>query len=487
MRWDAAAFALRAAAVALVVAGLASWRVGTAGPNVVLIVIDTLRADHVGAYGYARPTSPSLDGLAASGTRFTRAYAPSSWTGASVASIMTGLYPEVHGLKLHNSVLSAELPRLAESFHDAGYETAAISANPAFVTPELGFDQGFRRFQMLHGPPTTEADGGDIIWADPTMTQLVKVATANRVTDAALAWLHGLRGAPFFLYLHYFDPHAGYFPPPEYASRFGADPRSVFAGPRQRIAMWSGRAPENPDDLATLIALYDGEVAFTDAEIGRLLATLSSLITTPTIVVVTADHGEEFGDHGGLQHGRTLFEEQLRVPLIVAAIGGASGSDSRAGVLAHGRDPLGLSAGSLIETPFSLVDLWALLAGITGVAPTPGKPALTLGDLATVRESSPIFADLATVGRLHRWAEITDPWKLIVNRDRTLSLYDLAADPHEQHDRATDEPGRARSLRADLASRNAACVAQRTGSGPRELRPLSDERRERLRALGYVR
>ena len=150
--------ALSTAAAALVVTALAGWRVGAGGPNVVLIVIDTLRADHLGVYGYERPTSPQLDAFAATGVRFARAYAPSSWTGASVASILTGRYPEVHGVKLHTSVLADGVPRLPEAFREAGYDTGAISANPAFVTPEMGLGLGFRRFEVLHGPPTTRTD-----------------------------------------------------------------------------------------------------------------------------------------------------------------------------------------------------------------------------------------------------------------------------------------------------------------------------------------
>ena len=150
----------------------------------------------------------------------------------------------------------------------------------------------------------------------------------------------------------------------------------------------------------------------------------------------------------------------------------------------HGVD---LPAGSVVQTPFSLVDLWALLAGSTGVASTPGKAPLTVAGLTAASDPAPIFADLATVGRLHRWALIADPWKLIVARDRTLALYDLETDPHEQTDRAVTEAARARELRSALAERNASCVAERKGAAPARIRPLSDERRERLRALGYLR
>lgn len=456
------------ALVALAVTIRTARPVAPAGPNVLLIVVDTLRADHLGAYGYDRPTSPHLDALASRGARFARAYAPSSWTGASVASILTGLYPRVHGMERHTSDLGARWPRLPAAFQDAGYATGAISANPAFVTPEVGFGGGFESFDLLHGAPANPGDVGDHIWANPDMTALVHVAAANKVTDAALAWIRRHHNESYFLYLHYFDPHAGYYPPPEYARKLGVDPTSPLAGRQQRTVMFAGRPPADPATLATLIGLYDGEIAFTDAEIGRLLTEVAPLITRPTIVVVTADHGEEFGEHGGLQHGKTLFEEQIRVPLVIARLGGDE------------------AAAEVIETPFSLCDLWPLLAGMTGVPTRPGSAALALADLAGTPASSPVFADLATVGRLHRWATVAEHQKLIVTRERTSLLFDLQRDPREQVNRASAEPAHVRRLRRALMRQRASWVAERRGATPAPAVSWSQERLERLRALGYA-
>ena len=183
-------------------------------PNVLVIVIDTLRADHLGSYGYGLETSPYLDGLARAGTRFTTARAPSSWTGSSVASLLTGLSPLEHGFERHDSVLPEARATMPEAFRNAGYETVAFSANPAFVTPQVGFAQGFDRFDVLHGKEVARGSGGDFQWGDAAMNTLVEVAAADQVTDTALTWFRERpTDQPFFAYLHYFDPHAGYFPP----------------------------------------------------------------------------------------------------------------------------------------------------------------------------------------------------------------------------------------------------------------------------------
>jgi arylsulfatase A-like enzyme len=173
--------------------------------------------------------------LARSGVRFANAYATSSWTGASVASIMTGLYPAVHGLETGTSVLASGLTTLAEEFRSAGYSTAAFSANPLFVVPEMGLAQGFERFDVLHGPPADYSKNIDAVPTEVGGQTMVQVAKADLLTDRALAWVTepGRGRRPFFLYVHYFDPHGGYFPPHEYAARFGVAPDAPLAGAAQ--------------------------------------------------------------------------------------------------------------------------------------------------------------------------------------------------------------------------------------------------------------
>jgi arylsulfatase A-like enzyme len=457
----------RLLAALLVLAGLASLRT-VVRPSVLLVVVDTLRADHLGCYGYARPTSPNLDALAARGVRFAEARSASSWTGASVATILTGLYPAVHGLERYTSALSPALVTMAEGFREAGYETAAFSANPAAVVPEVGFGQGFGRFDVLHGPEVGPTEGLDVVPGDPLLKTRVLVATADVVTDAALAWIRTHARAPFFAYVHYFDPHAGYFPPPEYAARFGVAPHAPMAGKAQWPVIARRRVPLFPGVLTTLVALYDGEIAFTDAEVGRLLAGVGDAVRSPTLLVVTADHGEEFGEHGGLQHGYMLWEEQLHVPLILAG----------AGVPSHG----------VVETPVSLVDLWPTIADLTGLEAVPDAAVRSWRGLIAGRPGGPappLYADLESDGGAHTRAEMDGRWKLLRNTDGTVSLYDLAADPAERHDLRVREPERARALAERLQARDAAARVARAHAEPGAV-PLSAARRARLKALGYI-
>jgi arylsulfatase A-like enzyme len=459
---------LRLLAAALVVTALAGLG-PAAPPNVLLIVIDTLRADHLGSYGYDRPTSPHLDALAASGTRFALARSTSSWTAPAVASILSGRYPVEHAVERFSTPLAAEALTIAEAHRDAGYATAAISANPAYVTPEMGFAQGFDSFEVLHGPPALPTSP-DAVPGDANFRRFVEVATADQVTDAALRWINTRKHdqRPFFFYLHYFDPHAGYHPPAEYAARFGASLDAPLATAAQAALLRSFKAPDQ-HDLRTLIALYDAEIAFTDAEIGRLLAGIDR-VERRTLVVVTADHGEEFGDHGGLMHGRTLWEEQLRVPLI----------------LNGPRVPNGVT----VEQPISLVSLWPTLAALTGVAPPRGgeRRAATLADGGGTARDRLMFADLEQPHPVvrpptHRRAIIDDGWKLLVADDDSRTLFDLANDPGERHDVSAPAAVRARALHARSLARDQSALASRA---PARAIELTEERRARLKALGYL-
>jgi arylsulfatase A-like enzyme len=467
---------LVALAVACVALASLGGHAGIPGqrPSVLLIVIDTLRADHLGCYGYHRPTSPRLDALARTGVRFANARAPSSWTAPSVASILTGLYPAVHGVERSTSVLAAQVPTMAEAFRAAGYATAAFSSNPVFVSPVMGFGRGFDRFELVNGPPVSRNDALKMIPVDPQFQRFVQVATADRMTDVALSWLaeHDGREAPFFAYVHYIDPHADYFPPAEYSARFGVAPDAPLAGVAQRQLLRSFRAPESAADLATLVGLYDAEVAFTDAHVGRLLDEAAERVRGPLLVVVTADHGEEFGDHGGLGHGIRLWEEQLRVPLILSGAG--------------------VPPGQTLDTPASLVSLWptlAELAGVRGPAHAAGPSLARLVRRAWNLRVGPLFADLdqpsAGMNALHHRAVIDGAWKLIIWNDHTTRLFDLASDPREQHDIAGVEDTRRHTLETRLRTRDIAAMAARERAAP-GTSLLTAERRERLKALGYA-
>ncbi len=472
MRWNRGRWL--GVGVAAVVVAAAAWLARHAlqdgqRPSVVVVVVDTLRADHVGCYGYPRPTSPTLDALAASGVRFANVRSASSWTAASVASLFTGLYPAVHGLQGNETVLADGLTTVAERFAAHGYATAAFSANAAFVTPEQGFAQGFQEFHVLHGAEVPADSGEDKIPLDASWRKFAKVATADVLTEAAVAWLAARSTRdPYFLYVHYFDPHAGYFPPPPYRTRMGVPVDAPLAGPAQWKFWIDFKLGANRDQLPTLAALYDGEIAFADAEIGRLLAAVREHTGAPPFVVVTSDHGEEFAEHGDLQHGTSLFEEQVRVPLVV------TGPNVPPGVV--------------VDAPVSLVGVAATLADLTGTStadaappPAPSFAGAVRGDRGAAPATA-IFADLFTTGARHHQMIVDGRFKLLRFGD-AQQLYDLAADPGEHRDLAPTDAADLQRLAAALDAREQAAALVRVAPGTV---PSSELRRARLKALGYV-
>lgn len=459
----------RRARLALICALLLSACTREQRPDVLLVVIDTLRADHLGSYGYDKPTSPRLDAFAARATRFARAHATSSWTAPSVASMLTGLDPAEHGVQRSTSVLNVAVPTMAESFRAAGYATAALTANPVFVSPRMGFARGFDSFETLHGPKVTPDQRVKMIPLDPGFQSFVEVATADRVTDAALQWIGEQRALrrPWFLLVHYIDPHADYFPPPALAARFGVPADARLAGVEQRPVLRSFKAPDG-DDLRTLTALYDAEIAFADEHVGRLLDAVQQR-DRPTLAVVTADHGEELGDHGGLLHGQTLYQEQLHVPLLLALQG-------ERGV-------------PVVRTPVSLGGLWATIADLVGLPVPPPGTGASFADLVRGGTAAPalVYADLETpspgMSAFHRRGVIGGDWKMIVRSDGGELLFDLATDPREQR-AASGRAAELAHLRSELERRDRAAAALLAGAAP-ETVELSPEVKAQMKALGY--
>ena len=260
----------------------------TKRPNVLLITIDTLRRDHLGTYGYPRPTSPHLDAFAKGSVVFEDAQSQAPWTLPSLASLMTGLETSAHGCRTFHDALAPSYDTLAERLFAAGYDTAAVASH-VFLGRDYGLDQGFVHFD---DELVLEMTRSDEVISSPKVTQKgLDFFTAK----AAARDAHADEKRPWLLWLHYFDPHADYLPHPGVSQHFGT---------------------QRPLDL------YDGEIAFTDQAIGRLLDGLTAAgFREDTVVVFTADHGEEFGDHGRAGHGHSLYHEQLDVPLIVRVPG----------------------------------------------------------------------------------------------------------------------------------------------------------------------
>ncbi|MFO7950885.1 MAG: sulfatase [Candidatus Fermentibacteraceae bacterium] len=331
-----AAFAL----LALLLAGCGSPE--PSRPNVVLVIIDTLRADRLGCYGYGRDTSPGLDSLAAEGMRWTRVQGQSSWTLPAVTTILTGLSPRAHGARLNVRertmwMVSPEAPTAASLLGNAGYRTLGLF-NVVLLSERMGFHRGFHRFHC------SRAGHG----------------MAGESVDRALAWLEGEaeRDEPFLLVLHLFDPHSPYDPPQPwdtlYASSSEGDTAWTFT-PAGAVADTTARK--------RLEDLYDGEIAWTDSQLSRLWAGIRGMgLADETLVLVTADHGEEFLEHGYVEHGRTLYQEITRVPMIASGPGIPSDS-----------------VGERVVSHLDLLPTILAAAGVEAPAGLPGRDLLGAG------------------------------------------------------------------------------------------------------------
>jgi arylsulfatase A-like enzyme len=444
-----------------------SWR----PPDVLLISLDTLRADALMTYGSARDTTPRLAQLAEQSIVFDRAYAPTPHTLPSHASLFTGLYPDTHGLVERGAVLSAEIPTLAELLSRQGYQTAGF-VNAYFLAPEFGFSRGFGHYDFAH--------------------DIENFRDAEATNSAVLSWLDGAGEQPLFLFAHYFDPHSDwdhlpYEAPESFSERFVGDPPESFRAGNGKV--WASRylallnrenLPVTPEALGHTADLYAAGVAYTDDRVGALLDALESRGRLErTIIIVTSDHGEEFRDHGRLLHTQ-IYEELMRVPLLVSLPemrGGAAGScrDRR-----ESADPPGRVRG-LVQH----VDFLPALAECVGF-PVPenvqGRSFLAalFGD-ATERQAVYFHTNDGSQRGLLR----DDDWKLVeLPRREKRRLYHLEDDPGEQHDRSGDHPELVAALGEQLSSHVADATASRIAV---ERIAVPEDVHRALEALGYVR
>ncbi len=353
---------LRAAllAAALATAGCADRQAPTVPrrrANVLIYLVDTLRVDHLGCYGYARPVSPSIDALAAQGVRFENAIAHSSWTRPTVASVLSGLTPLEHGVRTLQDRLPEDVETLPEILRAAGWSTAAFSPN-WHVSEQTGFAQGFETFDFFPRDPSSES-----------LTRRVLGWLDARPPEASSA-------RPWFVYAHALDPHAPYAPPADLRRRFAGGVTRPGAGSHDDIvATLKLRRRDRGDRVRDLRALYDAEIADTDRQLGHLLEGLRARRQyDDTLVVLVADHGEGFDEHALLGHGNSLYGELVDLPLIVKPPGPArprreaelarqidvlptvlAALGLPRAVAASGRDLL--SAASPTEAPFAVIDL----------------------------------------------------------------------------------------------------------------------------------
>jgi arylsulfatase A-like enzyme len=436
-------------------------------PNVVLISVDTLRADHLGCYGHAAPTSPFLDSLAAEGVRFEQVFATASWTLPSHMSLLTSLHPHAHRVETERAGLAPDVVTLAQVLKRAGYETTGF-VSWVFVSRKYGFDRGFDRFvELLPAPERRRPGSPDTIQADAFVDQVLEWAT---FADAR----------PYFLFLHLFDPHLDYAPPLAYAQLFDPQLRDASAGRYSALRPYirglgraSRRVPPAWRDRAA--ALYAGEIRFVDTELARLFEGLRRRgLLEDTLVVFTSDHGEELDDHGSMEgHGWTLYDEVIRVPLLLRL----SGAER---------------AGTVVRDVVSSIDVAPTILDAVGV-PAPrsfaGRSLLPL-----VRgESVPPARAFSQIRRFNeKWSLRTSRYKLVYTSDTGTNafgvpveagfeLYDLEEDPREETD--VYDSARAAGELTDLLRD---FMGQRVEEPAPPAGPLSVEERRRLRSLGYL-
>lgn len=430
------------------------------GISVLLITIDTLRADHLGAYGYRRATSARLDRLAGEGTLFSEAYTYWPKTRGSFVMIMTGKRPSQNGYsKTHPGVVGFNAT-LASVLKQAGYRTAASVDNPN-VARVHGYAAGFDSYRET--------------WEEAALA--TEWQRTRAITDDGVAYLGAARPeAPFLLWLHYVNPHAPYAPPAPWDTAFAPD----GAGPRLPIVeSFHGGIPKQwavkgKDRLAEYVALYDGEIAAVDSEVGRVLDALaSSAVADRTLVIVTSDHGESLGEHDYFfDHGEDLFDPSLRVPLLVKLPGAPAG----------GRSP------ALVST----LDLMPTILDAAQVRYPPELAGTSLLPAVRGREG-PSRERLFAQNERHLSAGFGARFKVVATPGDTTrhALYDREADPGETRDAGSRQPEAMRRERRELelflerADREWAKTKPLLGEGKGEPR-VSGAACEQLRALGYV-
>lgn len=473
-----------------------------ARPDVVLVSIDTLRADHLGAYGRSPTLTPQMDRIAREGVVFTRGLASSPWTVPSVASMMTGLPTVRHGggrplsagFTFRRSPLEGRFTTLAERFAAAGYRTRAVVAN-AFLQAESGMAQGFEEFATPSGGAMMAS-----FMRDLPLTRLIVAFTppekwgdyrAQGLTDTALRWLDETDARPLFLWVHYMDPHTPYQADPalldpavmgEMMSQEHPTLREDGTVIGETFAatdlVRSGSLWLGPRDRARLQAIYAGEVAYTDTHVGRLFEALRARAAKRGVVAaLTADHGEEFWDHGHFEHGHDYYREVTWVPLVFWGTGrvpAARTVESVAGLVDVAPTLVALAGleamvPEALDEGRSLAGTWA-----SDVAAAPGVPPAA----APARFSGGNLYGLPAV-------LVEDgPWRSVVRANGAQELYDVTRDPQERHNLAYERPDVAERYRRALEPQLAALMHTGEGATPGKLTP---EQVEAMKALGYVR
>ena len=428
--------------------------------NIVLITIDTLRADHLSCYGYDRETSPNIDNIANQGILFKNAIAPSSWTVPSMVSLFTSVYPVNHGV-IHGiaprsnprkqQIFSKELTTLTEAIRSHGYTTFGVASN-IHLSEKFGFARGFDYFQWLSNLP------------------------AHAVNESVNSWESEIINSDkFFLWVHYFDPHSPYFPRTPWINKYRS-PTST-----QGLNFYKKSFPQlkrlipllknDSQVLSNFVALYDCEINFVDFYLGKLISKYE--FNKNTLLIITSDHGESFLEHDQLGHGNNLYQETIGIPLIVK--------------MPHSAKK------QVIEKHASLIDIMPTILGLINAT----SPEQTLGESLVNGNGMLTWLKKKLVGTdtsRYNYSEldeadplktvITPKWKYIYNyKDSTEQLYSNTSDPSESNNLSTQEAEQTDRLREQLFQ----WVATAKKYLPQKQKiELSPEEEEKLRHLGYI-
>lgn len=452
------------------------WLVAACAPderpdrlNLLLISLDTLRADHLSCYGYERLTSPVIDALAAGGVQFEQTRSHSPKTGPSHMSLMTGLLPDAHGVAnldaADNRRLSPNVPTLARLLGDAGWRTAAFHGG-GHLSQELGFDDGFERFE---GPGGVEGN-------------------VAKALDAMAQW----KQEPFFLFVHTYEVHDPYLPPEPYRGRFldpGYEGRVTYTREglksatgndweKQHELFWLRVDEQSEADRDRLVDLYDAGIAFADAQVGLLLAGLEDLgLAEDTLVVLVSDHGEQFLEHGEYLHN-AMYEELLQVPFVLSV------PPRRARAV-----PPASLVGRRVQAPVQLIDVLPTLLALMEVEAPGHLQGRSL--LPLIRGEELAAPDgFSTWPRARQWALTHEGYKLIRREGEdgqaTHELFELSADAGERRDLAAQDPARVEALSERLLALRELCRGYLSSLESGAEVVLDDETRKSLEALGYL-
>ncbi len=435
-------------------------------PNILLVSIDSLRADHLGCYGYARDTSPVIDRLAGAGTAFKNAVSPTSWTLPAHMSLFTSMDIMVHGVGGDGVSLHPDLGTLAGVLQANGYRTAGFVSSP-YMNPAFGFDRGFDLYRNIDLDDSEFED--TVLPPEEQRDAVHSDITSPRITELALDWLEKNSSENFFIFLHMWDVHYDYIPPPPYDTKFDPDydgdidSQDFIHNPKINPEM-------DPRDLEHIIALYDGEIAYVDHHIGLIVQKLKELgIFDDTLIVITADHGDEFYEHGGKGHRNTLFDEVIMVPLVL-------------------RLPSKIPAGKMIDEQVALIDIAPTILRICGIAPPEWMEGISL--LSGMKDAEAAGRPVLLELDLGLKGTRTNSYKLLFNTHLLQTIiFDLVEGPDETYSHLITDPvdwNEINRLFYDRLTEDRRLAEEYRGGSAGKKVSLSPEERAKLKALGYL-